>query len=115
MILKRKMRVEEAIQPSAYSSSFSLKFQISTSYFEEGEKICIDPDYQLEDIQTGEMVVVKCNNTATFKALISEPDGYYLKPLNPSWAEQVIPLNEDCILVGKYVGSFKPARKFSLS
>ena len=103
--------------PGAGRRSFYLEVKglSNAPYFEEGEKICIDPDYQLYDIQTGEMVVVKCNDTATFKALISESDGYYLKPLNPNWSEQIIPLNEDCVLVGKYVGSFKPPRKFNLS
>ncbi|WP_218948667.1 S24 family peptidase [Acinetobacter sp. YH16031] len=102
--------------PGAGRRSFYLEVKglSNAPYFEEGEKICIDPDYQLEDIQTGEMVVVKCNDTATFKALISESNGYFLKPLNPNWNEQVIPLNEDCMLVGKYVGSFKPAKKFNL-
>ncbi|WP_218949846.1 MULTISPECIES: S24 family peptidase [unclassified Acinetobacter] len=102
--------------PGAGRKSFYLEVKglSNAPYFEEGEKICIDPDYQLEDIQTGEMVVVKCNDTATFKALISESNGYFLKPLNPNWNEQVIPLNEDCMLVGKYVGSFKPAKKFNL-
>lgn len=102
--------------PGAGRRSFYLEVKglSNAPYFEEGEKICIDPDYQLEDIQTGEMVVVKCNDTATFKALISESNGYFLKPLNPHWNEQVIPLNEDCLLVGKYVGSFKPAKKFNL-
>lgn len=103
--------------PGAGKRSFYLEVKglSNAPYFEEGEKICIDPDYHLEDIQTGEMIVVKCNDTATFKALISESNGYYLKPLNPNWSEQVIPLNEDCVLVGKYVGSFKPSRKFNLS
>ncbi|WP_151791990.1 LexA family protein [Acinetobacter soli] len=103
--------------PGAGRRSFYLEVKglSNAPYFEEGEKICIDPDWCLEDIQTGEMVVVKCNDTATFKALISESNGYYLKPLNPNWSEQVIPLNEDCVLVGKYVGSFKPSRKFNLS
>lgn len=102
--------------PGAGRRSFYLEVKglSNAPYFEEGEKICIDPDWSLEDIQTGEMIVVKCNDTATFKALISESNGYYLKPLNPNWSEQVIPLNEDCVLVGKYVGSFKPAKKFNL-
>lgn len=102
--------------PGAGRRSFYLEVKglSNAPYFEEGEKICIDPDWCLEDIQTGEMIVVKCNDTATFKALISESNGYYLKPLNPNWSEQVIPLNEDCVLVGKYVGSFKPAKKFNL-
>ena len=103
--------------PGAGRRSFYLEVKglSNAPYFEEGEKICIDPDWCLEDIQTGEMIVVKCNDTATFKALISESNGYFLKPLNPNWGEKIIPLNEDCVLVGKYVGSFRPAKKFNLS
>lgn len=106
---------ELPLVPGAGKKSFYLEVKglSNAPYFEEGEKICIDPDYVLEDIQTGEMVVVRCGNEATFKALVAEPNGYYLKPLNPNWSEQIIPLKEDCILVGKYVGSFKPAKKFN--
>lgn len=102
--------------PGAGKRSFYLEVRglSNAPYFEEGEKICIDPDWQLEDIQTGEMVVVKCDDMATFKALISESNGYFLKPLNPNWGEQVIPLSENCVLVGKYVGSFRPPKKFNL-
>lgn len=102
--------------PGAGKRSFYLKVRglSNAPHFEEGEHICIDPDWCLEDIQTGEMVVVKCDGEATFKALIVETNGYYLKPLNPNWNEQVIPLKENCLLVGKYVGSFRPAKKFNL-
>ena len=102
--------------PGAGKRSFYLKVRglSNAPHFEEGERICIDPDWCLEDIQTGEMIVVKCDGEATFKALISEPNGYYLKPLNPNWSEQVIPLKDNCMLVGKYVGSFRPAKKFNL-
>ena len=102
--------------PGAGKRSFYLivKGLSNAPHFEEGERICIDPDWCLEDIQTGEMIVVKCDEEATFKALIVESNGYYLKPLNPNWSEQVIPLKENCILVGKYVGSFRPAKKFNL-
>lgn len=103
--------------PGAGKRSFYLEVRgvSNAPYFEEGEKVCIDPDWLLGDIQTGEMIVVKCDGEATFKALISEPNGYYLKPLNPKWAEQMIKLKEDCVLVGKYVGSFRPAKKFNLT
>lgn len=102
--------------PGAGKRSFYLSVRglSNAPFFEEGEKICIDPDWHLEDIQTGEMVVVKCDGEATFKALIVESNGYYLKPLNPNWSEQVIQLKENCVLVGKYVGSFRPAKKFNL-
>lgn len=100
--------------PGAGKRSFYLEVRglSNAPYFEEGEKICIDPDWTLADIHTGEMVVVRCGTEATFKALIAETDGYYLKPLNPNWSEQVIQLKDDCVLVGKYVGTFKPARRY---
>lgn len=103
--------------PGAGKRSFYLSVRglSNAPHFEEGEKICIDPDWCLEDIQTGEMVVVSCDGEATFKALIVESNGYYLKPLNPNWSEQIIPLKENCTLIGKYVGSFRPAKKFNLS
>lgn len=103
--------------PGAGKRSFYLEVRglSNAPYFEEGEKVCIDPDWLLGDIQTGEMIVVKCDGEATFKALISEPNGYYLKPLNPNWSEQMIKLKDNCVLVGKYVGSFRPAKKFNLT
>lgn len=103
--------------PGAGKRSFYLEVKglSNAPDFEEGEKICIDPDWCLEDIQTGEMVVVSCEGKATFKALISEPDGYYLKPLNPNWEPKIIPIGENCVLVGKYVGSFRPARRYFFS
>lgn len=103
--------------PGAGKHSFYLRVSGISNYphFEEGERICIDPDWCLGDIQTGEMVVVSCDNLATFKALIVEPSGYYLKPLNPNWHEQLIKLPENCRLVGKYVGSFRPAKKFQIN
>lgn len=96
--------------PGAGKRSFYLAVRgISNSpYYNEGEKICIDPDYQLDDIQTGEMVVVRCLNTATFKALVRDENHLYLKALNTDWNPNVMELNEDCVLIGKYVGSFKP-------
>lgn len=102
--------------PGAGNRSFYLTVRglSNAPHFEEGEKICIDPDYKLEDIETGEMVVVRCGDKATFKALIVEIDGYYLKLLNPDWQDQIIEFKDDCELVGKYVGSFKPAKKFML-
>lgn len=102
--------------PGAGKRSFYLEVKgvSNAPHFEEGEKICIDPDWCIGDIQTGEMVVVSCDGEATFKALIVESNGYYLKPLNPKWSEQTIPLKDNCKLVGKYVGSFRPAKKFNV-
>lgn len=102
--------------PGASTKSFFLivKGLSNAPYFDEGEKICIDPDYLLEDIQTGEMIVVKCDDEISFRALVVEPNGFYLKSLNSTWSEQIIKLKDNCTVIGKYVGSFRPAKKFNL-
>lgn len=103
--------------PGAGKRSFYLDVRgISNApYYNEGEKICIDPDYQIDDIQTGEMVVVRCGNEATFKALVRSENSLYLKALNKDWEPSIIPLTEDCVLVGKYVGSFKPPMRHTFN
>ncbi|MCU4589126.1 Cro/Cl family transcriptional regulator [Acinetobacter ursingii] len=101
--------------PNAGKKSFYLqvKGESNAPIFADGEWICIDPCFNIEDIQNGEMVVVKWDDMATFKALIVEPNGYYLKPLNPDWSPQIIPLPEGAIFVGKYVGSYKPPKRYA--
>lgn len=98
------------LAPGAGKRSFYLEVRgISNApHYNEGEKICIDPDWQIENIQTGEMVVVRCGNKATFKALVRSENSLYLKALNKEWEPNIIPITEECILIGKYVGSFKP-------
>ena len=96
--------------PGASSKSFYLIVRgISNApYYTEGEKICIDPSYSLDDIQTGEMIVVRRGNDATFKALVHSENRIYLKALNKDWQPNIMPLDDECIFVGKYVGSLKP-------
>ncbi|MDG3557041.1 S24 family peptidase [Acinetobacter bereziniae] len=101
--------------PNASKKSFYLqvKGESNAPDFEDGEWICIDPCFCIEDIQNGEMIVVRWNDMATFKSLIVEPNGYYLKPLNPDWSPQIIPLPEDAVFVGKYAGSYKPPKRYT--
>ncbi len=96
--------------PGASKKSFYLIVRgISNSpFYNEGERICIDPNYCIDDIQTGEMVVVRCGDSATFKALVHSENKMYLKALNKDWEPNIMPITDDCILVGKYVGSLKP-------
>lgn len=100
--------------PDASKNSFYLICQgISNAPdFIEGDYICIDPDYPLESIQTGEMVVVFHDDQATFKALVREFNKIYLKALNPNFQPNIIPLQENAIYRGKYVGKFTPPKKF---
>lgn len=76
-------------------------------HYRNGEFICISPDYQIDELDTGDMIVATCNGDATFKQLVVEPDGSrYLKALNPDWRPQIMPLNEDCLLVGLVVAKY---------
>ena len=77
--------------------------------FEPEDRIYVNPDFQVIDLKTGDLVIVSCagDNEATFKQLIVEGTTKYLKPLNPKWDEQIIKLTEDCRLVGKVVGLYR--------
>lgn len=77
--------------------------------FEPEDRIYVNPDFQVSDLKTGDLVIVSCagDNEATFKQLIVEGTTKYLKPLNPKWDEQIIKLTEDCRLVGKVVGLYR--------
>ena len=77
--------------------------------FEPEDRIYVNPDFQVSDLKTGDLVIVSCtgDNEATFKQLIIEGTTKYLKPLNPKWDEQIIKLTEDCRLVGKVVGLYR--------
>lgn len=96
--------------PGASSKSFYLIVRgISNApYYNEGELICIDPTFPLEDVQTGEMVVVRRGSDATFKALVHSENRMFLKALNKEWQPNIMPIDEECVYVGKYVGSLKP-------
>ena len=112
--------IEEKIPlvPGASKQSFYLIVRgISNSpYYNEGELICIDPTYCLDDIQTGEMVVVRRGTDATFKALVHSENRMFLKALNNDWQPNIMPLDEECVFVGKYVGSLKrPTRHHFIS
>lgn len=103
--------------PGAGKRSFYLAVRgISNSpFYNEGEKICIDPDIKIDDIETGDMVVVRCLNIATFRALLRDENSIYLKALNDEWKPNITEFNEECVLVGKYMGSFKPPIKHTFN
>lgn len=101
--------------PGSGKRSYYLKNRGSSNlpHFEEGELLCIDPDIPLDNVQTGEMIVAMCEQKETFKALVIEPDGsYYLKALNPEFKPNIIQLTQECTYIGKYVGSYKPSKKY---
>jgi len=77
--------------------------------FRPTDKIYVNPDFQVSDLKTGDLVIVACEGEgkATFKKLIIEPNGKYLEPLNPKWHEKIIELDEGCKLMGKVVGLYR--------
>lgn len=66
-------------------------------------------------LMTGSLIagfVATCLGDATFKQLVVEPDGSrYLKALNPDWRPQIMPIGEDCALVGLVVAKYAPVRR----
>lgn len=96
--------------PGAGKRSFYLKVSgISNSpFYTDGERICIDPDVCLDDVQTGDMVVVRRGDEATFKALLRSENKLFLKALNKEWQPNIMTIDSECVFIGKYVGSFKP-------
>ncbi len=77
--------------------------------FRPGDKIYVNPDFQITDLKTGDLVIVSCqgDSQATFKKLIVESGNMYLQPLNPDWPERTIALEDGCKLVGKVVGLYR--------
>ncbi|UIJ76924.1 LexA family protein [Acinetobacter sp. SH20PTE14] len=100
-------QVEEWLPlPEECTNCFYLKVQgISNNPdFLEGDYILVDPDVYYNDMQSGDMIVVRRLEDATFKKLVIETDGSrYLQALNPNFQPNIIPLDEDCHFVGQVV------------
>lgn len=115
-------QVEEWLPlPEECEDCFYLKVQgLSNSpMFIEGDYILVDPHVQYSDIQSGDLIVVRKHDGATFKKLVIETDGSrYLQALNPEFKPNIIPLDEECIFVGEVIDSmryiYKAKRKSKL-
>ena len=92
--------------PNDCDDCFYLKVQGLSNYpvFQEGDYILVDPCVQCSDMQSGDIIVVRKNEDATFKKLVIETDGTkYLQALNPEFKPNIIPIDEECIFVGEVV------------
>ena len=100
-------QVEEWLPlPDECTNCFYLKVQgVSNSpEFLEGDYILVDPDVYYGDMQSGDMVVVRKFDDATFKKLVIETDGSkYLQALNPDFKPNIIALDEHCNFVGQVI------------
>ena len=85
---------------------FYLKVQGLSNYpeFHEGDYILVDPTLPFDDMNSGDIIVVRKFDDATFKRLVIEPDGTkYLQAINPEFKPNIIPLDQDCEFVGEVV------------
>ena len=104
-------QVEEWLPlPDDCEDCFYLKVQGLSNYptFHEGDYILVDPHVQYCDMQSGDLVVVRKHDDATFKRLVIETDGSrYLQALNPDFKPNIIPLDEECVFVGEVIDSMR--------
>lgn len=100
-------QVEEWLPlPDECTNCYYLKVQgISNNPdFLEGDYILVDPDVYYSDMRSGDMIVVRKFEDATFKKLVIETDGSrYLQALNPEFKPNIIPLDENCDFVGQVI------------
>jgi SOS-response transcriptional repressor LexA len=74
--------------------------------YQHGDVIYIDPDIAAIH---GKDVVVRLaeRNEVTFKRLIVEGEGLYLKPLNQNWPDKFTRLPADARIIGVVVGRYR--------
>lgn len=100
-------QVEEWLPlPEECTNCFYLKVQGISNQpeFLEGDYILVDPDVYYGDMLSGDMIVVRRGEDATFKKLVIETDGTkYLQALNPEFKPNIIPIDEQCSFVGQVV------------
>jgi SOS-response transcriptional repressor LexA len=100
-------QVEEWLPlPDECTNCFYLKVQGISNQpeFLEGDYILVDPDVYYNDMLSGDMIVVRRGEDATFKKLVIETDGTkYLQALNPEFKPNIIPIDEQCSFVGQVV------------
>lgn len=88
------------------SNCFFLKVQGLSNFpdFLEGDYIVVNPDVYFGDMQSGDMIVVRRGDDATFKKLVIETDGTkYLQALNTEFRPNILPIDEQCIFIGQVV------------
>lgn len=106
-----KSQIEEWLPlPDDCDQCFYLKVQGLSNYplFQEGDYILVDPTVQYDEMQSGDIIVVRKHEDATFKKLVIETDNSrYLQAINPEFKPNIISLDEDCIFVGEVIDSVR--------
>lgn len=77
--------------------------------YADGDYILINPSYQVCDLISEDLVVVRNNSDATFKKFVIESDERkYLQALNPNFQPNIIEFEEGMELVGLVIDAFRP-------
>lgn len=77
--------------------------------YQDGDYILINPAFQVCDLLSEDLIVVRNNTDATFKKLIIESDDRkYLQALNPNFQPNIIEFEEGMELVGLVIDAFRP-------
>ncbi|WP_151803957.1 LexA family protein [Acinetobacter bereziniae] len=75
----------------------------------EGDCILVNPKFQVCDLISGDLIVVRNNSDATFKKFVIESDERkYLQALNPNFHPNIIEFEEGMVLVGLVIDAFRP-------
>ncbi|RZG48094.1 LexA family transcriptional regulator [Acinetobacter wuhouensis] len=75
----------------------------------EGDCILVNPKFQVCDLLSGDLIVVRNNTDATFKKFVIESDERrYLQALNPNFHPNIIEFEEGMELVGLVIDAFRP-------
>lgn len=75
----------------------------------EGDYILVNPNYQVCDLISEDLIVVRKDSEATFKKLVIESNGHkYLQALNPNFHPNIIEFQEGTVLVGLVIDAFRP-------
>ncbi|UUN99185.1 S24 family peptidase [Acinetobacter bereziniae] len=75
----------------------------------EGDFILVNPAFQVCDLISGDLIVIRNNTDATFKKLVIESDDRkYLQALNPNFQPNIIEFEEGMELVGLVIDAFRP-------
>ena len=77
--------------------------------YEEGDYILVNPAFQVCDLISEDLIVVRNNTDATFKKLVIESDDRkYLQALNPNFHPNIIEFEDGMELVGLVIDAFRP-------
>ncbi len=76
--------------------------------YQDGDYILVNPSFQVCDLLSEDLIVVRNSTDATFKKLIIESDERkYLQALNPNFQPNIIEYEEGMELVGLVIDAFR--------